>query len=161
MSFQKYLDMMKDIHENILNYLEEETKTEENFHILKDKFINTKIGDSQYDLLSLLHLISNISENHHRGPNFFRKIDQILKSYQKEINENFSNFSVFNIFKKNKRIILFLLKEKILIPEKTPTNVFEHFLNLHATRYNAKINVIPNEKIIKLNSSHVQMFFFV
>ena len=58
MSSQKYLDMMKDIHENILNFLEEEAKTEEFFQILKVKFNNTKISDSRYDFLSLMHLIS-------------------------------------------------------------------------------------------------------
>ena len=115
MSFQKYLDMMKDIHENILNYLEEETKTEENFQILKDIFNNTKISDSQYDLLSLLHLISKIGNNFHRFPNFFAKIERILLFFKEDIKKYFPNSEIFNIFESNKRILLFLIEQQIIV----------------------------------------------
>ena len=75
MSSQEYLDMMKEIQENILNFLDGEDNSEENLLILEDKFNNTKISDSQYDLLSLLYLISKIGNNHHRFSNFFSKIE--------------------------------------------------------------------------------------
>ncbi|KAK8853809.1 hypothetical protein M9Y10_016352 [Tritrichomonas musculus] len=115
MNSQEYLDMMKDIQENILNLLEAESKTEENFHILKDKFNNTKISDSQYGLLSLLHLISKIMNNHHRFPNFFSKIERILQFFKEDIKKYFSNSEIFNIFKSNKRIHLFLIEQQIIV----------------------------------------------
>ena len=115
MSSQEYLGMMKGIHEDILNLLEEEAKTEENFQILKDKFNNTKISDSQYDLLSLLYLISKIGNNHHRFSNFFSKIDRILLIFKEDIKKYFSNSKIFNIFKSNKRILLFLIEQQIIV----------------------------------------------
>ena len=75
MSSQESLDMMKDIQENIVNFLEE-TNSAENFIILENKFNYTKMSDCNYYLLSLLHLISKIGDNHHRFTNFFSKIER-------------------------------------------------------------------------------------
>ena len=89
MSFQEYLDMMKDIQENILNFFEEEAKSEENFLNLKTKFTITKISDNKYDLLLLLHLISKILDNYHHFPNFFSKIEKILQIFKEDIKKYF------------------------------------------------------------------------
>ena len=113
MNSQEYLDMMKDIQENILNFLEE-AKFEENLLILKDIFNNSKISNSQYDLLSLLHLISKIGNNFHHFPNFFSKIERILLIFKIDIKKYFSNSEIFNIFRSNKRILLFLIEQKII-----------------------------------------------
>ena len=115
MSSQEYLDMMKDIQKNILYFLEEEVNSEENLLILEDKFNNLKISDSKYGILPLLHLISKIVNNYHRFPNFFSKIDKILQVFKKDIKKYFSNSEIFNIFKNNKRILLFLIEQRIII----------------------------------------------
>ena len=65
-----------------------------------------------------LRLISKISNNHHRGHNFISKLERILINYKKIIIQNFTNMEIFKIFKGNKRILLFLLEEKIIIMEK-------------------------------------------
>ncbi|KAK8897408.1 hypothetical protein M9Y10_015354 [Tritrichomonas musculus] len=115
---QKYLDMMKNIQENILLFLEEEANSEENFRILEDLFESTKIKENQYELLSFLHLISKISKNCHRYQNFFNKIEQILQIFNEDIKKYFSNSEIFNIFKRNKRILLFLIEQKIIVIDK-------------------------------------------
>lgn len=46
---------MKDIHENIAYFLEEEANLEENFLILEE---DTKISDYKYYLLLIMYLIS-------------------------------------------------------------------------------------------------------
>ena len=74
----EYLNMMKDIQENILNFLEEKAKSVENYQILEGIFNTTKISDNQHNLLSLLYLISRIVDNYHRLPSFFSKIEQIF-----------------------------------------------------------------------------------
>lgn len=43
------------------------------------------------------------------------KIEQILNLLHSNIKENLTNFEIFNLFKNNKRIILFLISEQILI----------------------------------------------
>ena len=115
MSFQEYLDTMKDIEGNIVYFLEEEANSEENFLILESKFNDTKKSDSKYYLLSIMHLISNIVYNHHRFPNFFAKIERILLFFKEDIKKYFSNSEVFNIFRSNKRILLFLIEQQLII----------------------------------------------
>ena len=56
--------------------------------------------------------------NHYRNHNFFNKIDQILKAFKNEISQFYSNKEIFNIFKSSKRILLFLIEEKILTFDK-------------------------------------------
>lgn len=59
-------------------------------------------------------MISIIAENHYRVPNFFGKIEQILLYFKDTIKKIFSNDDIFMLFVSNKRILLFLFKEKIL-----------------------------------------------
>ena len=114
MSSQEYLDMMKEIQKNILNFLEEEANSAENL-LKKDEFNNFKISDNQYDFLSLLHLISKIGNNCHRFPIFFSKIERILQFFKEDIQKYFTNSEIFNIFKRNKRILLFLIEQKVIV----------------------------------------------
>ncbi|KAK8864101.1 hypothetical protein M9Y10_011797 [Tritrichomonas musculus] len=115
MSSQEYLNKMKVIQESILNFLEEGAKSEENLIIFKDNYNNLKISDSKYDILTLLHLISEIGNNCHRFPNFFDKIEKILQFFKEDIKKYFPNSKIFNIFKSNKRILLFLIEQQIII----------------------------------------------
>ena len=115
MSSQEYLGMMKDIQGYILDYLENEVNSEENLQILEDIFHNSKISDNKYDILSLLHLISKIGNNCHRFPNFFSKLEKILQFFLEDIKKYFSNSEIFNIFKSNKRILLFLIEQQIIV----------------------------------------------
>ncbi|KAK8876257.1 hypothetical protein M9Y10_006452 [Tritrichomonas musculus] len=106
---------MNDIQEKILNFLEEESNSEENLLILEDKFNNSKISDNKHDLLSLLHLIPKILNKHHRLPNFFSLIEKILLIFKEDIKKYFSNSEIFNIFKSNKKILLFLIEQQIIV----------------------------------------------
>ena len=115
MSSQAYLNAMKDIQENIVSFLEEEANSEENFLIIENNLNDTKISDDKYYFLSLMYLISKICDNHHRLPNFFAKIERILQIFKKDIKKIFSNSEVFNIFKSNKRILLFLIEQKVIV----------------------------------------------
>ena len=111
---KKYLDMMKDIQEKILAFLEDECNCEENFQNLEKIINDTKIRDNQNYFLSLLHLILQIGNNHYRNTNFFDKIERILQNYIIDIKKYFSNYQIFNIFKSNKRILLFLIEQQII-----------------------------------------------
>lgn len=85
--FQKQVDTLKDIQNNIL--LEDDPNSDENLQNLESIFSDLKIKDNQYELLLLLHLILNISNNHIRFPNFFSKIENILLIFKLS---NFPNF---------------------------------------------------------------------
>lgn len=114
MKTQQYLDEMQKIQYSLLEFLENESNSEEQFQNLKEIFNEYKITDDHYKLKSLLYLVTKIANNHHRGQDFFSKIDQVLNLFKNDIKKYFSNFEIFNIFKGNKRIILFLITEQIL-----------------------------------------------
>ncbi|KAK8871417.1 hypothetical protein M9Y10_007143 [Tritrichomonas musculus] len=115
MSVAEYLNSMKEIQELLLQYIED---TEEyylpNFERLKFLFDELKIHEDQIQLKSILHLILFISNNHNRPPKFFPRIEQILSLFTKEMKEYFTNLEIFDIFKSNKPILLFLIKNQIL-----------------------------------------------
>ena len=115
---QEYIEKMSKIHKSILSFIENDDSTEE-FEKLIHIFHDLEIQNNMHTLKLLLYIIVNIADNHQRGPNFFVKIQKILEVLKIKIKENFSNFSIFNIFKSNKRILLFLIKEQIMILDKT------------------------------------------
>ncbi|KAK8871487.1 hypothetical protein M9Y10_007216 [Tritrichomonas musculus] len=59
-------------------------------------------------------MLVNIAYHHKRIPNFFNKIENILKIFEDSL-KKYSNYEIFQIFSSNKRILLFLIKEKLLV----------------------------------------------
>ena len=115
MSIEKYLEEMKKIHENLLDYIDSETNIEEKYQNLKNIFEDIKIHNNQFEIKSLFYLIVKISNNHHRESGFFSKIEQILELFKDDMSKYFSNSELFHIFKSNKRLLLFLFEENIMI----------------------------------------------
>ena len=113
MNIQEYLKEMKNIQNHLLIFLDEDND-KENYEKLIDKLNEIQIHDDQHKLKALFHLITKISNNHHRLPNFFNKIDQILQIFLDDIKNYYSNTEIFHIFKSNKRILLFLIEQKII-----------------------------------------------
>ena len=114
---QDYVNKMKLIQETLLEYIDSYENENEIFQKLNQYFEDYKIRENKHFLQDTLHLISKISNNHYRSQNFINKMERILKSIENEIKSNFQNFDIFHIFKNNKRILLFLFEEKIIIPD--------------------------------------------
>ena len=123
MTVQDYLSKMGKIQTSILAFIDDDDSSATGFMKLIQIFQNQKILNNQHELKSLLHILSNIADNHHQGPNFIDKIQQIIKFLKIYMKKFFSDFSIFNIFASNKRILLFLLKEKILTMNKAITSI--------------------------------------
>lgn len=115
MNIEKYLDEKKKIQENFLEFIESVENIEENFKNLENQFEDMKIRDNKHELRLFLHFISSICDNYCRNSTFFDKIERILKLFKDNIKKHYSNSDIFNIFQNNKRILLFLIKEKIII----------------------------------------------
>ena len=118
MNSKDYFEEMKKIQENILDYLDYESNVEEKYQNLLNFFSKIKIHDNQYTIKSIFQLLIHISNNHHREERFFSKIEQILSLFKDDIKKYFTNSELFHIFKSNKRILLFLFEEKIMIFDK-------------------------------------------
>lgn len=119
MKIDEYLEKMKLIQKHIQTFIESSEDDEENFKVLNQIFEEQKIFNDRHEFKSVLYLISKIANNHFPSPNFFNKIEQILTKVQDEIKKNFSNTEIFHIFQKNKRILLFLIKSKMMIIDKS------------------------------------------
>ena len=113
MDIQSYLKNIEDFQKCLLEYLDNEISESEYLNLInffQDQIINSKIQEAK----ETLQLLLNIINNHHRTPNFWSKIDKFLLNFKDSLKQTLSNFEIFDIFKSNKRILLFLIKESII-----------------------------------------------
>ncbi|KAK8846464.1 hypothetical protein M9Y10_020486 [Tritrichomonas musculus] len=115
MSIEEVKEKMKRIQNAILEFLENESNEEENYANFVKLIAEYRMIEDKYEVKSILRLVNIIGNNHQRVHNFISKIEQILLHFKKDINKYFSNSEIFQLFKKNKRILLFLIEEKIII----------------------------------------------
>lgn len=118
-----YAEKMKKIQENLINFFEKEQHDDLTYQHLLMFIDNQEICKSKNSFKTFLHLISKTAYCHHQASHFIFKIEKILKSYEKLIKFYFTNYDIFNIFKNNKRILLYLFEEKIIIPDKSISNI--------------------------------------
>lgn len=101
-----YIDQKKELQNIIYNTIDND-----NDEVCTDliDYINLQnYQDNKEGLKEFIYLIANISNNHHRHPNFLNKIKQIILLIKDQIKQSFSNFEIFNFFKGNKLIIRLL-----------------------------------------------------
>lgn len=106
----EYLETKQKIQESFLDFLDNETNIEENFQNLTTLLNDQNIRDNKQELRLFFSFLMVISNNHHRGNYFFSKIERILQLFTKDIQSNYSNTEIFDIFKSNKLILLFIMK---------------------------------------------------
>ena len=111
---QDYIDNKKEIQNAFLDYIDCEYQNELKYSKLKDLLEHNQLFNSREEALLFLHMILGVANNHHRTNFFFVKIETILLSYKNEVNHFFTNNELFQLFKVNKPILLFLLKENII-----------------------------------------------
>ena len=92
----------------LISFIDSESEMEENFQILLQLFEDHKIRDDRNELKLFFKLITKISNHFYRPQYFFEKIEKIILLFKKEIIEKFSQTEIFDLFKNNKRILLFL-----------------------------------------------------
>ena len=114
MNTQEYLKKMQKYQNNLLEYLEDDENPDCNFETLTNICDENNFYFNKFKPKSFLHLLIKIIDNHYRNTNFFIKIFRILNYYKTQISEFYSNFEIFNIFKSNKRILLYLIEENLM-----------------------------------------------
>lgn len=119
--------------------IESESAFEEtqNFEIL-NKLLNYEgILKDRQKTQYFLHLISAISKNHHRSANFFNKIEHILFEIINSLAIFFLNIEIFHIFSKDKRILLFLIEQKIIFINRYIVDIMKmkKYFNFHYLNY--------------------------
>ena len=114
MEVKQCIDGIKNIQNNLLLFLDDKNNEEENFLNLIELFEKHQIVQDHNKLYSFLYLLAKISNNHYRSTNFFQKIEKILTILKDPIKKFYKNTQIFSIFKKNRRIILFLIETQII-----------------------------------------------
>ena len=122
------INQMKQIQENLLYFLEDEEADSDQITFLEDE--EQMIRADKCYLKEFLHLISKISNYHHRSKDFIIKTEKIILKFEQEIKKYYTNFDIFNIFKGNKRILLFLFERQIIKPEKLISSIFSQITNI-------------------------------
>ena len=153
MFLQEYLKEMEEIQHILLDFIDNEEDD--------DEFNSTKtIGliKCSKEIKSILYLISKIADNHIRSFNFFKKLESILSGIKDQIKQSLSNFEIFDIFKKNKRILLFLFSSQILSMDHAIINVmrtdkcqnykYPDFFNPEIQNF---LDKTPIENVLKLS----------
>ena len=114
MSIDGFVEKMKMIQNDLLDFLEDESDAEDKYENFINLLSTQEIIKDQYKFKGLLYLINSIGNNHQRSPNFICKIERLLRQFKEDIQKYFSNSEIFELFKRNKRILLFLIEEKII-----------------------------------------------
>ena len=124
MTFKEYRENLKIFQSYLLDFLDFNHSIETNFTILLGIINDKKLDDDQYKIKTILYLISRIVDHHHRKKDFFSKIERVLKIFKGKIIFYFTNYEIYNFFKNNKRILLFLMNEGIINIDEIILNEF-------------------------------------
>lgn len=97
-----------------------------------------------------------VANNHARSTNFFDKIFKLLDYFMINMKQSFSNNEIFDLFKSNKRILLYLIESKALYIDKNILNILENgkykkgkykeYLNLSIDKHDQPENSIDFER---------------
>lgn len=110
LNIHDYIQYKAQLQQIFLDYLDDDY----NDDLLKQEIEEIINHNRNNDLLEFLHLIAKISNNHHRSPSLFEKIEKLLLLCKKYIKTNFEESTIFHIFKDSKRILLFLFNEEFI-----------------------------------------------
>ncbi|KAK8881421.1 hypothetical protein M9Y10_004157 [Tritrichomonas musculus] len=175
MEIHEYVDQMKEIYDSLLEIIGNDDINDidsayQNFYYLID---SRQIKNDSEELGELLKLISKISNNHQRNRNFISKIEKILINFSEQIKQSFSNFEIFQFFRKNKLILLSLFEHKIITVD---DNIFEAIMsekdNVKQTNEKTLLELVEamddddfnedqnNDEENKIQQFHYRMYFY-
>lgn len=118
---------MEEFQEIILAYLESENDSDQNFGDLI-KYSQSKHNfDDRMELYEKLKMISSLIRNHHRSPDFYNRVKQIFIFFKNKIEQTFSNFELYDIFKNDSLVIFILYDIKMITIDKCNISQFYYY----------------------------------
>ena len=126
MNYKEYIEQMKNLQINLGKFLEEFDNVEENYIKLKKIILDNKIPENRIKFKTFLFLLRSIAKNHNRRNNLIEKVERIINEYKTNIKHTLSNSELFEIFKNQKLILLFLLEEKIITIDQPILDTITH-----------------------------------
>ncbi|KAK8839366.1 hypothetical protein M9Y10_032302 [Tritrichomonas musculus] len=125
----KYIDEKNELYDHIISFLDNSSDEEEDYFFQKYK------EDDQEEFKHFVQLIASIANNYHRNETFLPKIFMIIDNYKDQIKQTFSNSDIFDIFKDNKLIILYMIEKNILEIDRNIFLQMESKIEKNGNRY--------------------------
>lgn len=121
---ETHFNEMRCIENLFIQFIEiEENLEEADFEIKQyNYFANLPPEDKKLKLKEILYLISQIGDNHYQTTNFYAKIERLINLFTTEIKQSMSNDEIFDYFRENCRIILFLFTTEIITMDRYIAN---------------------------------------
>lgn len=104
---------MNDLYQSLLAYIDG-NNDDAQFEALIQTINEMRIFQESSKIHEFLSLICSVSFFHYRSASFFEKFEKILSHFKNEIQQHFSSNSLFEIFKNNRRILLFLIEINLI-----------------------------------------------
>lgn len=165
MNSHKYIENMKTIQNILVSFLDNQSSFDNLNKAILTKIINSQNLESKQEFKSFLYLLSNVAQYHFQGQHFFKRVKQIIDYYKGYIKKYYSNSEILNIFKDNKRILLYLHKKGIIkihkeLFEKLGLNNFkkESHENITVSEYTKRI--ISEIDAKKHSNIDYEIFFY-
>ncbi|KAK8882992.1 hypothetical protein M9Y10_045639 [Tritrichomonas musculus] len=115
MRASQYIEQRKELYNNILLFLDSNDNIEELYGNLANSLTNKKTNSNKDNFELTLKIINKITKNHHRSPDFIKKIGQIMDLIVENFKKYyFSSLTLFKIFNNNKLILLYLINSDII-----------------------------------------------
>ncbi|KAK8876040.1 hypothetical protein M9Y10_006224 [Tritrichomonas musculus] len=153
MDVQEHFNNVKDIYNSILEYIDSDnSESEEAYQNFINIMDNQNILDNKDSICEIMEIICKISKNHHHSQYFFERIERILSYFTNTIKQILTNIQIFNLFKRSKRILLYLITEKVITIDDNIVNAFltQKSKNYHFYFFNEIKELIPKEKKDKI-----------
>ena len=155
LAIQKYVNQKKEIHNLLLNFIENSGVNDTDFQNLIDLINTQNYEENREELEHFLRLISKIAKNHHRDTDFFKKTEKILLHLENVIKQTFSISEIFKIFKSNKLIILSLIKSKIIALDEEIVKLILEEKNNYCHFFFPEIKSLMGEEKVKQIESEI------
>ena len=124
MSIQDRIENLKTFQIYLIDFLDKDEQSEESFHKLSNLLSNHDFGTNLQELRPFINIIQNNSRNHHRSPAFNDKISRVLTILFDDLKQK-NNYSIFNMFKNDKRLLLYLIEKEILVIDDKIANLMK------------------------------------
>ena len=114
MNFNERIEEMKSFQNYVLSFLNNDEQSEESYQNICELLAKHNFVTDTKELKPFVSILRNIFSNHHCSPNFYEKIFRIFNIFLENLKQIYSNFSIFKLFNKDKRILLFLIEKGVL-----------------------------------------------
>lgn len=150
MTYQTYLNQKRELYYNLFQFIDNENNDDEEYDCFIQIINKQKILEDKKDLEIFIEMIVQIANNHHFDLNFYGNIKKIVQFLAKSIKQTFTNSNIYELFKSNKRIMLYLIEQKILLIDEQISDKMILRSDITGTKYHfffyQKINEFLNEK---------------